>query len=671
MREPRTLFLNACSSLGNRAKPAADVLQSSLLALIGTSNVNAIPQAHIALAQRILRAREALVGGKPGTPGEADADTVRGWQRQLVSDHLGMRAAHFGTAQVAPLADVAALAAEGRDVFVIVKFMDEQPHIEATLLSLLNQDFDLARVVILMVDNNSSDSSPMLVKRLIERNATAARVYYLNQPTPGGGSAARYGTDRAMATLLAMSESDGDWSRLQRATIGVSDGDTVYHGGVLREIDTILATHANVDGVMPFLIYKLTAALRFFRRYAALDADFTIPPDAAVHEVGFSLAALDAYGHLSRAERRRLVAGAGGRPVWLRDPRGHLAKCFPDGQLLLQQLPVSGEDRAVVYLENDAIERDEKWKWHALIGHDLFLRRLFTDFGFLEEAVLPDTSDALKTFRCWSFAIGGQHQLSSPSLKIVTGTDYQSGRVLQAVGCRVALGDARYYAETETDRLAKMVRNFRLTRHIFYGDVRADSIARASGLYLHMTRIQDQVEREIRGYPDSFYEQVAFPERIAFPLRWLLKNALIMLALAEAPARRLLESRVLDRLLGEPDALAAVGAELGLDLTGPLAALDHEAREAAAERLAERIIVARHAPIMRCYRQVLSDWFAAVGLDPARHAWLLDGLEACRCALARSNEPIDPAQAWAGSEFVIDEARGQVTDLLSGTGGER
>ncbi|AIO66538.1 glycosyltransferase [Burkholderia oklahomensis] len=670
MREPRTLFLNACSSLGNRAKPAADVLQSRLLALIGTSNVNAIPAAHLALAQRILLAREALADG---TPGEADADAVRDWQRQLVSDHLRMRAAHFGADQVAPLPDAAALAAEGRDVFVIVKFMDEEPHIEATLLSLLNQDFDLSRVVILMVDNNSSDRSPALVQQLIAGNATAARVYYLNQPTPGGGSAARYGTDRAMATVLAMSESDGDWSRLQRATIGVSDGDTVYHGGVLREIDSILARHPCVDGVMPFLIYKLTAALRFFRRYTAIDADFTIPADAAVHDVRFSLATIDAYGHLSRAERRRLATAAGGRAVWLRDPQGHLAKCFPDGQMLLQQLPVSGEDRAVVYLENGYIERDQKWKWHALIGHDLFLRRLFTDLGFLEEAVLPDTSDALKTFRCWSFAIGGQHQLSSPSLKIVTGTDYQSGRVLQAVGCRVVLGDARYYAETETDRLAKMVRNFRLTRHIFYGDVRADSIARASGLYLHMTRIQDQVEREIRGYPDSFYEQVAFPERVAFPLRWLLKNTLIMLALADAPARRLLETRVLDRLLGEPGALAALGAELGLDLTGPLAAMDHEARDTAAERLAERIIVARHAPIMRFYRQVLADWFDAAGLDPVAQAWLLDGIEDCRCALARHSEPIDPAQAWAGSEFVIDEARGQVTDLrpAAGAGGER
>lgn len=143
---------------------------------------------------------------------------------------------------------------------------------------------------------------------------------------------------------------------------------------------------------------------------------------------------------------------------------------------------------------------DEKWRWHSVIGHDLFLLWMFQRMGIPEAVVAPDTSDALKVFRCWSLAIGGQHQPSSPALKIVTGTDYQSGRVQQAVGCRTVLGPAIVYTEIKVDRLAKMIRNSANRQGVFYGDTRSRGLERASGLYLHMTRIQDQVESEIRGY---------------------------------------------------------------------------------------------------------------------------------------------------------------------------
>ncbi|CAH2934349.1 MAG: hypothetical protein CPSOU_6532 [uncultured Paraburkholderia sp.] len=668
MRNDRQLFMKAFSSLANRVRPPGGVLQGSLLSLMHTSSVNKIPAEHIALAQQILIEREELLDCPVPLD---DSRWRRIWflQRQLVQDHLRMRGEYYGLDQVAPLPDAADLAAERRDVFIVVKFMDEEPHIDATMFSILSQSMALSRVVLLMVDNNSTDRSAEVVQQRIERNMTAPRIYYLNQAVPGGGSAARLGTDRALATVLRMSEIDEDWSRLQRATMAVSDGDTVYETGVLKEIDRLMAAQDGVDGVMPFLIYKLTAALRFFREYSELDARFDADAlnGVAVKDVNFTLASMSAYSRLPRRERTsgECSAAPSGAYTLLRDAEGNRAKLFPDGQLLLEKLPVSGDDRALIYLEKSYIGADEKWKWHALIGHDLFLRHLFTDCGFIEDGVLPDTSDALKTFRCWSYAIGGQHQLSKPGLKIVTGTDYQSGRVLQAVGCRVVLGDARHYAETETDRLAKMIRNFHLTKNIFYGDVRAAAIERASGLYLHMTRIQDQVETEIRAYPDAFYEHIVFPEGIVFPLRWIIKNTLVFMALSDQDDRASLMRQVFRQITGSENVEHMLEEILGRDALSILAAMEHEVRDNAAERMAEQIIVACHHQIMHFYVATLTSYFATQGAPEDLYGWLLKGVERCECALNRKVEPIHLAQAWGGSEFVIDEQRGQVTKLVS------
>jgi glycosyltransferase involved in cell wall biosynthesis len=157
---------------------------------------------------------------------------------------------------------------EGRDIFVIIKFMDEAPHIRATLQSLINQkQVDLRRVVIVAVDNNSTDGSDQIVKDVAATNRTAARIIYTNQPTPGGGSAARFGVDRSIATLYHMCLHDARWERLQTGLIAVSDGDTVYHPHVLCELVRIFDHDPTVDGVMPFLVYKYTGALRLFSTY--------------------------------------------------------------------------------------------------------------------------------------------------------------------------------------------------------------------------------------------------------------------------------------------------------------------------------------------------------------------------------------------------------------------
>ncbi len=64
---------------------------------------------------------------------------------------------------------------------------------------------------------------------------------------------------------------DGRWERLQQATIAVSDGDTVYHPDTLAAVSAIFACCPDVDGIMPFLTYKFTAALRLFHDYRPAD----------------------------------------------------------------------------------------------------------------------------------------------------------------------------------------------------------------------------------------------------------------------------------------------------------------------------------------------------------------------------------------------------------------
>jgi len=631
-------------------------------------------------ARQVLLAREAA-GGAP----------VPDLQRQVVQRFLAGRAGHFGATQCAPFDEAADLAREGRDVFLVVKFMDEAPHLEATLRSLLNQDgVDPGRVVIVATDNNSADGSDRIVKEMAAACSTRARIIYLNQAVPGAGNAARLGVDRCLATVLRMCELDGNWDRLQNALIAVSDGDTVYHPHLLRETLRIFEDCPTVDAVMPFLSYKLTAALRLFAGHRPAMPERLHPfarlDRATATQV--SLAGETAFEQMPRWLRRprtddlmELGLSGGGvltvalcnrdeegrRFGVLRDPAGRLAYVLADRTLVLAQAPVSGHDAALVYLENGGVAADQKWRWHGLIGHDLFLYWLFAGLGVPEEVIYPDTSDALKTIRAWAFAIGGQHQLRRPGLRIVTGSDYQSGRVLQAVGAMVRLGPAGAMAQTEIDRLIKMVRNLVGDQAVFYGNIRSTALERASGLYVHMTRIQGDIEEEVRGYEDAAFRSTVFPERILFLLRWLLQNTMRFYAHEEDEARRIVAGRVLVPMFGERaaaierdwfaggclDAVRAAGADERLDV---------------AERLAERFIAANYPELLRLYADTLRDFFVRQHVAAQHYEWLFDGLQTAPNAIVVRPRDVNPAAVWDGEEFVIDVARGQVLSMRAKTG---
>ncbi|WP_051242003.1 glycosyltransferase family A protein [Azohydromonas australica] len=676
---------NELPMLANRRRDAQQTLESRLLALMHSSDVNKIPAEQIDDARTVLQLRQALLEQGVQDPRDARWQPVAAVQRRILERHLQGRADYYGAAQCEPFDEAQALLREGRDTFLVIKFMDEGPHIRATLASLLTQTrVDLRRVVIVAANNNSTDGSDRIVAETVAEIASAARVIQVTQTTPGGGSTARYGVDRCLATIHHMCSLDGDWSRLQRARIAVTDGDTVYHHEVVHQLCETFDTHQGVDGVMPFLMYKLTAALRFFRNYRAPDeqALARIAAGAEAVAVGFALSNIDAHAQLPRAGRRldgaqmRLAladgtalsvplahrAPDGRRFGVLQDPAGARAFVLEDRQVVLHQAPVTGYDAVLVFMENGGVGPDEQWKWHTMLGHDMFLLWMFRAFGVPEEVVAPDTSDALKMFRCWAFAIGGQHQLSRPGLKIVTGTDYQSGRVLQSVGCLTVLGRADAWAETEVDRLAKMVRNFANAQSVFYGETRSRGLERASGLYLHMTRIQKQVEQQVLSYPDSFFRDVAFPERVVFPLRWLLQNALCVYA-ALAPAQRAgLEASLFAPMFGT--AWTGLRAALLGDATlAALDALDFDAKRDRAEELAETLLLQGHAQAMAFYRQVVTAFLEAHQLAPAEHGWLFEGFAQGRNALKEERPSVDPAAVWQGREFVIDQARGQVVDM--------
>ncbi|UXY14138.1 glycosyltransferase family 2 protein [Chitiniphilus purpureus] len=685
MNQDRRTLWKHLPTLANRQQTPQAALNSRLLELMHTSNVNKIAPQQLADAQQVLALREALLArGDAGS--DADWGEITALQRGIIERHLAARAEFYGADQVLPFDDAATLAREGRDTFLIIKFMDEAPHIRATLASLLTQTrVDLGRVVIVAVDNNSTDGSDRIIQETVAEIASKARVIYVNQPVPGGGSAARYGTDRSMATLYRMCELDQNWQRLQTARLAVTDGDTVYHHEVVHALCELFDQEPGVDGVMPFLIYKLTAALRFFRGYRPLDenalaeiARTTIP--VAVQTCLSNTDGQRSYPHTGRrrdgdAMLLQHVDGStvrvpldctapdGRRFGVLQDPDGALAFAFEDRYLVLHRAPVSGFDAALVCLENQGIGKDEQWKWHTAIGHDLFLLWMFQQGGVPEEIVAPDTSDALKMFRCWAFAIGGQHQLSRPGLKIVTGTDYQSGRVLQSVGCLTVLGTAGAWAETEVDRLAKMVRNFANEQSVFYGETRSRGLDRASGLYLHMTRIQGKVEQEIRDYPDHFFRDIAFPERVVFPLRWLLQNAICAYAADDAALRGQLEQQLFVPMFGAARFAALRAAVLHDTALAQLRPLPLDPKRDQAEELAEALIMDAYPEIMQFYARTVAACLDAHGVPQADYAWLFDGIEQGRNALKEARPRVDPAAVWQGSEFVIDQARGQVVQM--------
>jgi hypothetical protein len=652
----------------NQLEPPETALHSPLLDLGRSSDVDPLLPEQVADARQVLRDRRAGRG-----------TDVRDGQRRIVERFLAGRRDRFGAEQSRPLPGVPALVREGRDIFIVVKFMDEAPHLAATLRSLVHQDVEPGRVVILAVDNNSTDGSDAIAKNLIAGNATPVRLLYLNQAMPGAGNAARLGVDTAIATVYEMCRLDGRWERLQTATVAVSDGDTVYHPAVVRTVAGMLAAQPTVDGVMPFLTYKFTAALRLLRDYtpALPDELAACAPDATPTPVPVDLSTVLGYDALPRAGREpypggiRLalpdgattgvplshVDGHGRRFGVIADPRGRRGYVFADRTLVVADAPVAGFDAALVFLENGGVRRDEKWRWHAVIGHDLFLYWSFHGMGLPERMVYPDTSDALKTFRVWAFAIGGQHQLRRPGLRIATGSDYQSGRVLQAVGATSRLGPAEAFAETETDRLIKMVRNFMRRQSVFYGETRGAALDRATGLYVHMTRIQPDIEAELRGYPDEAFEHTVFPERVLFPLRWLLQNAIRFLAQGAAE-RDIVRARVFAPMFG-PDAVDVVPESALRELTEA----PYAEQQSIAERLAEGLIAAHYPAIMAFYTATLRGFFAAYGVAPGHYEWLLDGLERSRNAVVEQPPRVDPAAVWEGAEFDIDVERGQVVRM--------
>lgn len=665
----------------NQSQPPETAIDSPLLDLGRSSQVDPLRPEQVADARRVLTRRRELVAGGPA---ELRTDVLDG-QRQVVERFLEGRRAHFGPEQSKPLPDIAGLIHERRDIFLVVKFMDEAPHLAATLHSLVNQhEVDMRRVVILAVDNNSTDGSDAVVQDLIERDRSAARIVYLNQSMPGAGNAARLGVDTCIATVYEMCRTDGQWERLQTATIAVSDGDTVYHPSTVGTIARILDADPTVDGVMPFLTYKFTAALRLFHDYRPAYPDELRraanggPPKM----VPADLSSARAHDTLPRRYRRlgpdgmSVTSDRGATvtvPLPYRDPHGRRfgvvrdaygrrGYLMEDRNLVLDEAPVSGFDAALVFLENGGVRRTEKWRWHAVIGHDLFLHWAFAGMGLPERMVFPDTSDALKTFRVWSFAIGGQHQLRRPGLRIATGSDYQSGRVLQSVGCTVRLGPAPVFTETETDRLIKMIRNFVRQQTVFYGETRSAALERATGLYVHMTRIQPGIEQELRDYDDSVFESTAFPERVLFPLRWMLQNAVRFYAHGDAE-RTIVRERVLATMFS-PATAAAIERDI---LTGArlseLAEAPYHDKQMVAERIAEQIIAEHYGELMDFYVATLRDFLTKQDVPGECFEWLLDGLPESRNAMVEQPPTVDPAAVWEGGEFDIDVERGQVVGM--------
>ncbi|HLJ87840.1 MAG TPA: glycosyltransferase family A protein [Candidatus Angelobacter sp.] len=687
----------------NQCHPPEAALESPLLALNKTSDVNDIEPEQIADARRVLRLKRELAqasrnaGGSPegefslASAKEAADRTewirneVRVLQRRIVERFLRGRRKYYGEEQCRPFDNAHELALEGRNIFIIIKFMDEAPHIKATLQSLIHQQqLDMGRVVIVTADNNSTDGSDQIVKEVIAANKSKARIIYTNQTTPGGGSAARYGVDRCIATIYEMCLHDSNWDRLQSSYIGVSDGDTVYHHHLVKENVALMEEDQTVDGVMPFLAYKLTAALRLFRNYAcSFPEDLALYAEPGATLVPVNLSNTDAQELIPRSGRKLLndrtmrleiqdhpavtiplanKDSRGRRFATLQDEKGHKAYILDDRTLVLAEAPVSGLDGPMVFLENSGVKPDEKWRWHAVIGHDLFLYWAFVGMGIPEEMVYPDTSDALKMFRTWSFAIGGQHQLSRPDLKIVTGTDYQSGRVLQATGCTVRLGPAYAYTETEIDRLTKMIRNFSNQQSVFYGETRGSAIERASGLYLHMTRIQLAVEEEIRDYSDEFFQQIAFPERVLFPLRWMFQNAIRFYAHYEPEAQQAVRERFLDVIFA-PEVADQIEQKWFRGNMNAIREAEYTQLLCMAEQIAEGIIANHYRDIMVFYKATLRSFFHAQKVQYHFYEWLLEGLESSRNAIAEERPRVHPSVVWQGKEFVIDSQRGQVTRM--------
>ncbi len=688
-------LLSMCPVYRNRARPSRECMESELLALAYTSDVNKPDPEQFARAQRALRLRGAAIAeGWDGTSsGLPSASAYLALCKQIVDAHLEGRASYFGVEQCKPFDEALSLAVEGRDTFLVIKFMDEEPHLRSTIDSILTQvDIDHGRIVVVGVDNMSTDRSGEIFCDMRDQNTTRIRMIYCRQPTPGGGNAARLGVDRCIATVRAMAEASEDLSILHRARIAVSDGDTIYHPALVAEAARLFDSQHDVDGIMPFLTYKLSACLRLFQGWEKRDHQELLAQTVHLSDtylkVPFSLSSVHCLERFPRQFRKaqgpKMRLGlengelldidflgslkSGVRFGVIVDPAGNRVLVFEDGFLIPERAPVAGYDAVLVHLDNGLVGKDEVWRWHSMIGHDLFLVWSFAAMGLQRELILPDTSDALKSFRVWTFSVGGQHQLRRPGTERVTGTDYQSGRVHQCFGARTILGSPHCPTETEIDRLAKMIRNFAKSQSVFYGNTRAGALERASGLYLHMTRIQEKVEAEVRSYGEEFYRDVVFPERLLFPLRWMIQNFIGALCTASEGQRPGVAKGSFEILFDNStwrDIREQILTDAELDL---LSSQSFESLRARSEELAEKIICQHWVALLTFYEETVRSFLDHHDIAESNSGFLFKDILNCRNSLLEERPPTDVNEVWSGGEFIVDQERGQVLDLNAARG---
>jgi hypothetical protein len=234
--------------------------------------------------------------------------------------------------------------------------------------------------------------------------------------------------------------------------------------------------------------------------------------------------------------------------------------------------------------------------------------------------------------------------------------------VLQAVGCTVRLGPAEAPAETENDRLIKMVHNFVRKQSVFYGAIRSSALERATGLYVHITRIQDEIEAELRAVDDTLFEQMVFPERALFPLRWILQNAIRVYAQHDPDAQAVVREKVL-HVLFPREVAQRVERRWFEGRVDDIRDARRDERLDLAEQLAERVIAENYQEIMAFYAATLRDYFTAQHISPEAFEWLLEGVTDSRNAIVTAPPDVDPASVWADDEFVIDVERGQAVAM--------
>lgn len=112
---------------------------------------------------------------------------------------------------------------------VVIPMFDEQDYIEQCLQSLLAQESEIAEIIV--VDNNSTDAGPDIVRRLVAENP---KVHLVFEPKPGVVHARNQGFASASGDILARIDADTrvskDWAHVVRCYFDRSD--TAAIGGI-------------------------------------------------------------------------------------------------------------------------------------------------------------------------------------------------------------------------------------------------------------------------------------------------------------------------------------------------------------------------------------------------------------------------------------------------------